>query len=114
MKSNLDELIFRLSRHSTNCGYLYLKRAVELVVDRGEFPRRRLTSGLYAQVAEDFGKTVSQVSRSIGRAAEDIWNNGGGEVLSKLLHKPLPERPTPGDLIYYIALIASGEKVRLL
>ncbi len=113
MTTMLDDLILRLSRHSTNSGYAYLKHAAELVVRQGKFPQRRLMSELYPQVAEDMGKTVCQVSRGICRATEDIWDNGGADLLRELLQKPWMERPAPGEMIYYIAYVASGGEVEL-
>ncbi len=113
MTISLEDLILRLSHRSTSSGYAYLKRAVEIVVQRGKYPQRRLMSELYPQVAADVGKTAPQVSRAICRAVEDIWENGEGALLRELLGKNRLERPAPGEMIYYLAYIVTDGEVEL-
>ena len=54
-------------------GYLYLVEAVELVVkDPGYL--RRITSGLYADVAKKYQTSPARAERAIRHAIETAWN----------------------------------------
>lgn len=111
MSLTVSEVILKISPHPSRSGYASLQRAAEIVVKRGVYRHGTLMSEIYPQVAEETGKTRDQVSRSIARATKEIWESEGIEEMKKLLGKPFFAKPSPGDMIFYLAYIATEGKL---
>lgn len=101
MPQSIDSCIGRIAGHPTHIGYQYLSKAVHLVLQYG-YPTRSLTIFLYPKISEETGATAHNVARAIARAVEDCWEHGSRRELEKVAGRHLPEKPTPGELVYYL------------
>lgn len=96
------QTIWRIAGRPTMTGYQQLTLAVFLVLRQGAFPVRRLTKQLYPQVAHMTGQSSQSISRSIARAAADCWDHGSRRELERIAGHRLTEKPSPGELIFYL------------
>ena len=98
-----ERLLHRIAGHITNSGYRYLAHAVDLARELSPSPFRRLTTTLYPLVADRFAVSHETVTRSIARAVQDIWLNGDRDVLEEIAGRQLAGKPSPGEVIYFLA-----------
>lgn len=91
-------------------GYLYLRKAITLVIDDMEY-LGAVTKGLYPCVAEEFNTTPSRVERAIRHAIEVAWSRGKIDTIDEIFGYTINNnrgKPTNSE---FIALIA--DKIRL-
>lgn len=101
--TNTEKLLRRMAGHITNSGYRYLACAIDLALTQNDYPFRRLTTALYPQVAELNQVSQETVTRSIARAVQDIWERGDRELLEEIAGRQLAGKPSPGEVIYFLA-----------
>ena len=92
-------VVHRLSGDPSRTGYGYLIKAVEVVIERGRFPYRRVMNELYSEIAQAYNTDVTNVSRELARTVEDIWDNGNHEYLEKIAGHQIDDKPSPSQLI---------------
>ena len=97
-----ESIVNRLSGDPSRIGYGYLAKAVEVVIERGQFPYRRVMNELYLEVAKAFDTDVTNVSRELARAVEDIWYCGNRKYLEKVAGHRVDDKPSPSQLIAQI------------
>ena len=54
-------------------------------------------------MADRFAVSHETVTRSIARAVQDIWLNGDRDVLEEIAGRQLAGKPSPGEVIYFLA-----------
>ena len=101
MQKSIYHTIHLLAGHPTRIGYRYLALAVSISIREG-YPARSLTTSLYPQVAAQSGAAASNVAREIARAVDDCWDYGDHKALELIAGWRLAEKPTPGEVIYYL------------
>ena len=106
-------LLGQINMSPTIQGYLYLRKAVNLVsVDISLL--RGITNRLYPMLAEAFDSTPSRVERSIRHAIESTVNKGNLEALHYLFGNtmdPQKGKPTNGEFIAMLAeYVRNGAK----
>ena len=90
----VKSVILRIAGRPTAIGYRQLTKAVTLVYQSGGTDR--------PQIVEEMGSTPQTVARNIARAVEDCWEHGDRKNLEGIARRRLNEKPSPGELIYYI------------
>ncbi len=98
----IQRLIIRISGRPSSIGCRQLSQAVALLLQRDSFPDRSLMSDLYPQIARLNHSTTQNVARNIARAAEACWEYGDRAELERVAGRRLPEKPTPGELLFYL------------
>ncbi len=86
-------------------GYYYLRDAILLVHDDFDL-MSRLTTGLYASVAEKYHSTPQRVERAMRHAIETAWNRGDIRVLEDFFGYTIHDtkgKPTNGEFIAMLA-----------
>jgi two-component system response regulator (stage 0 sporulation protein A) len=86
-------------------GYLYLKDAVIMVVDRVDL-LSRITKELYPAIAEKHFTTPSRVERAIRHAIEVAWDRGNMEYIQKVFGHTISQekgKPTNSEFIAMVA-----------
>ncbi|WP_434311485.1 sporulation initiation factor Spo0A C-terminal domain-containing protein [Hominifimenecus sp. rT4P-3] len=101
MKESIETLIYWIAGRPTRVGYRYLTAAIEIVLEDG-YPIRSLTTSLYPKIAERTGATTHSVARGLARAVDDCWEYGNRNALEQLVGRRLLEKPSPGEMIYYL------------
>ena len=101
MQTSIAHTINLIAGHPTRIGYHYLALAVSIALRDG-YPARGLTTVLYPQIAVVAESTPTNVSRDIARAVDDCWDHGDGKELERITGRHLAEKPTPGEVIYYL------------
>ena len=96
------QLVFYISAHSNQIGYEYLTYALELVRSDHSYIHK-LTKELYPAVALQFGVDRRTAGRAIARAVSDCWENGSRGRLEEVVGRQVLTKPTPGELIAYLA-----------
>lgn len=99
---SIETTIQSISGRPTMKGYRYLQLAVELCLEAGSFPNRRVIRELYEQIGEREHTTTGNVARNIARATDDCWDHGEPDELRKVVGRKLADKPTPAELIYYL------------
>jgi two-component system response regulator (stage 0 sporulation protein A) len=83
-------------------GYAYLQVGIALAIeDLGVL--RRVTRGLYPEIAMHFNSTASRVERSMRHAINLAWDRGYGENYIALTETPLEGKPSNSTFIGAIA-----------
>ncbi|MDR1640321.1 MAG: response regulator [Clostridiales bacterium] len=83
-------------------GYAYLQVGIALAIeDLGVL--RRVTRGLYPEIALHFNSTASRVERSMRHAINLAWERGFGENYISLTETPLEGKPSNSTFIGAIA-----------
>lgn len=86
-------------------GYYYLRDAILMVHNDFEL-MSRLTTGLYATVAEKYNSTPQRVERAMRHAIETAWNRGDIRVLEEFFGYTIHDtkgKPTNGEFIAMLA-----------
>lgn len=93
-------------RHHLSC-YDIMEHAVDLAVE--SYPAKPSMKVIGREVAHRADKPLSPsaVSRAMSRAAQDIWDNGSRENLTKIYGHPLREQPTAQSVIYTLSEYAA-------
>jgi two-component system response regulator (stage 0 sporulation protein A) len=93
-------------------GYLYLREAIILVVQRVEL-LGGVTKELYPSIAKKFATTPSRVERAIRHAIEVAWSRGNVELIHKLFgHTVNSDRGKPTNS-EFIAMVADKLRMEL-
>lgn len=82
-------------------GYIYLKEAVNLVLENPGM-LHKVTKSLYPGIAEKFDTTSTRVERSIRHAIELVWNRGDVKAISHTFgysEEHLRSRPANSEFI---------------
>jgi len=94
-------------------GYLYLRDAIELVIEDVDF-LGAVTKELYPEVAENFNTTSSRVERAIRHAIEVAWNRGNTEALTGYFsNNDITEKDDKPTNSQFIAKIADQLRLKL-
>ncbi|MFW5992005.1 MAG: sporulation transcription factor Spo0A [Halanaerobiaceae bacterium] len=91
-------------------GYIYLRKAIELVIKEIEY-LGAVTKELYPAVAEKFNTTPSRVERAIRHAIEVSWDRGNINALNKYFGNTVSANSGKPTNSQFIAKIA--DKLRL-
>ena len=91
-------------------GYIYLREAIELVINDIEF-LGAVTKELYPSVAEKYNTTPSRVERAIRHAIEVSWDRGNITALNKYFGNTVSANSGKPTNSQFIAKIA--DKLRL-
>lgn len=86
-------------------GYYYLRDAILMVHENFDL-MSRLTTGLYAKVAEKHNSTPERVERAMRHAIETAWNRGNLKVLEDFFGYTIHDskgKPTNGEFIAMLA-----------
>ena len=86
-------------------GYHYLRDAILLVHEDFDL-MNRLTTGLYATVADRYNSTPQRVERAMRHAIETAWNRGNIKVLEDFFGYTILDskgKPTNGEFIAMLA-----------
>lgn len=86
-------------------GYLFLKEAVSLVLEKPDI-LNRVTKELYPGIAKHFDSTPARVERSIRHAIEVVWSRKETQHISKLFgysEEHLESKPTNSQFIAMVA-----------
>ncbi|HVB10569.1 MAG TPA: sporulation transcription factor Spo0A [Bacillota bacterium] len=93
-------------------GYLYLREAIILVVQRVEL-LGGVTKELYPSIAKKFATTPSRVERAIRHAIEVAWSRGNVDLIHKLFgHTVNSDRGKPTNS-EFIAMVADKLRMEL-
>ena len=93
-------------------GYLYLREAIILVVQRVEL-LGGVTKELYPSIAKKFATTPSRVERAIRHAIELAWSRGNVDLIHKLFgHTVNSDRGKPTNS-EFIAMVADKLRMEL-
>ena len=95
-------LITRISGRPGSIGSRQLAQAVALLLQSPTFPNRSLMADLYPKIARLNNTTTQNVARNIARAAEACWEYGDRKELERVAGRRLLEKPTPGELLFYL------------
>jgi two-component system response regulator (stage 0 sporulation protein A) len=93
-------------------GYLYLREAICLVVQRVEL-LGGVTKELYPSIAKRYATTPSRVERAIRHAIEVAWNRGNVDVIHSLFGHTINSdrgKPTNSE---FIAMVADKLRMEL-
>jgi len=86
-------------------GYLYLRDAIIMVIDRVDL-LSRVTKELYPKIAAKYSTTPSRVERAIRHAIEVAWDRGNVEFIEKMFGHTINQekgKPTNSEFIAMVA-----------
>ncbi|MFW5976427.1 MAG: sporulation transcription factor Spo0A [Bacillota bacterium] len=106
----ITEVLHELGVPAHIKGYLYLREAIELVINEVDF-LGAITKELYPEVADKFNTTSSRVERAIRHAIEVVWERGNKEALNKYFGNTVSLKKGKPTNSQFIAKIA--DKLRL-
>lgn len=112
----ITEIFHKLGVPSHIKGYLYLKTAVELVVNEVEL-LGAITKKLYPKIAETYNSKDSRVERSIRHAIDLTWEQGNQNMLEKYFKNVITSsrgKPTNSQFIAKVADIIRIEAKKRL
>jgi two-component system response regulator (stage 0 sporulation protein A) len=111
---NLDvkitEILHHLGVPANIKGYLYLREAIELVINDIEL-LGSITKKVYPHVSESFKTTPSRVERAIRHAIEVTWDRGNMQALNNYFGNTVSAKSGKATNSQFIARIA--DKLRL-
>ncbi len=105
----ITEIMHKLGVPAHIKGYLYLREAIELVINNIEL-LGAITKELYPTVAKKFNTTSSRVERAIRHAIEVAWERGNEDELNRYFGNTITKDSKPTNS-QFIARIA--DKLRL-
>lgn len=113
---NLDmevtEIIHEIGIPAHIKGYLYLREAILMVVQRVEL-LGGVTKELYPAIAQKYKTTPSRVERAIRHAIEVAWSRGNVDMINSLFgHTVSQERGKPTNS-EFIAMVADKLRMQL-
>ena len=106
----ITDILYQLGIPAHIKGYLYLRDAIELVVNEVEY-LGAVTKKLYPKVAENFDTTPSRVERAIRHAIEVAWDRGNEKALNRYFGSTVSKKNGKPTNSQFIAKIA--DKLRL-
>ncbi len=106
----ITEIMHQLGVPAHIKGYLYIREAIELVINEVEL-LGAVTKELYPKVAETFNTTSSRVERAIRHAIEVAWERGNINALNKYFGNTVSSTSGKPTNSQFIAKIA--DKLRL-
>jgi two-component system response regulator (stage 0 sporulation protein A) len=86
-------------------GYLYLRDAIIMVVDRVDL-LSKITKELYPSIAQKYTTTPSRVERAIRHAIEVAWDRGNMEFIQRVFGHTISQekgKPTNSEFIAMVA-----------
>lgn len=86
-------------------GYLYLRDAIVMVVDRVDL-LSKITKELYPSIAEKYLTTPSRVERAIRHAIEVAWDRGNMDFIQRVFGHTISQekgKPTNSEFIAMVA-----------
>lgn len=92
------------------CGYRYLCRAVELVLQHPEW-MESMTNKLYPAIAEEFGSTSQRVERSMRYAVESAFDCGDLEEIERVFGYTVDREKGKPSNRQYIARMADSLRI---
>lgn len=109
LEVKITEVMHRIGVPAHIKGYLYLREAIQLVVERIDL-LGSITKELYPLVAENYNTTSSRVERAIRHAIEVSWQRGNMSAIQQIFGHSLSKDSKPTNS-QFIAKIA--DKLRL-
>lgn len=109
LEVRITEIMHRIGVPAHIKGYLYLREAIQLVVERLDL-LGGITKELYPLVAEKYSTTSSRVERAIRHAIEVSWQRGNMSAIQQIFGHSLSKDAKPTNS-QFIAKIA--DKLRL-
>lgn len=109
LEIRITEIMHRIGVPAHIKGYLYLREAIQLVVERLEL-LGGITKELYPLVAKKYDTTSSRVERAIRHAIEVSWHRGNMTAINQIFGHSLSKDSKPTNS-QFIAKIA--DKLRL-
>ncbi|MGO1470672.1 MAG: sporulation transcription factor Spo0A [Tissierella sp.] len=110
LESKITKIIQEIGVPAHIKGYLYIRKAIQIVVDDMDY-LGAITKELYPAVAKEYNTITSRVERAIRHAIEVAWNRGDVETLERIFGYTISNnkgKPTNSE---FIALIA--DRLRL-
>jgi len=110
MITKITNIIHQIGIPAHIKGYMFLREAVNLVVDDIEF-LSAVTKELYPSIGKKFNTTPSKVERAMRHAIDVAWSRGQIETINKIFGYTIQNekgRPTNSE---FIAMVA--DKLRL-
>lgn len=108
-ESEIESLLLTIGIPTHLLGFLYLTLAEKIIVENPEY-MRKITKGIYVDIAEQAGTTPYRVERCIRHAIEVAWLQGNYEYINFLFGNsvnPLKDKPTNSQFLsrlYYYFL----------
>jgi len=101
--SNMYHVIDSIAGHVGNRCYYILALSVKEM--QKYYPDRPpVMATIYSAVAKQIGSSVASVSKAVGRAVADIWENGDRKALEQIAGRKLVEKPSPKDLLVILTM----------
>lgn len=104
-KGAISSLLKELGISANLCGYIYIRRAIELVIDNNGI-MQQITKTLYPAIAKEYGSTPSRVERAIRHAVEVCFNRGDTKLMNNIFsncYSSEKGKPTNGEFIATVA-----------
>ncbi|MFW6278901.1 MAG: sporulation transcription factor Spo0A [Bacillota bacterium] len=108
----ITDILYELGIPAHIKGYLYLREAIELVVNEVEY-LGAVTKKLYPKVAENFDTTSSRVERAIRHAIEVAWDRGNEDALDEYFGSTITKKSGKPTNSQFIAKIADRLRLEL-
>ncbi|HSI65996.1 MAG TPA: sporulation transcription factor Spo0A [Planococcus sp. (in: firmicutes)] len=111
-KERASELLKEIGVPPHIRGFVYLKEAIALVLDKPEM-LNKVTKSLYPAIADIFDATPTRVERSIRHAIELVWNRTDISTFARLIgysEQHLKSKPTNSEFIAMVADRLRSEK----
>ncbi|GAB6139175.1 sporulation transcription factor Spo0A [Halanaerobaculum tunisiense] len=112
IEERITEIMHQIGVPAHIKGYLYLRKAIELVIADIEL-LGAVTKKLYPAVAEEFDTTASRVERSIRHAIEVSWKNGNIKAINKLFGNSVTSSSGKPTNSQFVAKIADKIRIEL-
>lgn len=74
-----------------------------LYIDQDAIGDLHVTRDVYPVVASMLGKNAQSVSKAVERLAVYCWNALDDELMMRIIGKQLHDRPTPREMLLYLA-----------
>ncbi|GAB6099002.1 sporulation transcription factor Spo0A [Halanaerocella petrolearia] len=112
IEERITEIMHEIGVPAHIKGYLYLRKAIEMVIDQVEL-LGAVTKKLYPSVAEEFDTTASRVERAIRHAIEVSWKNGNTQAINKIFGHSITSSSGKPTNSQFIAKIADKIRIEL-
>jgi len=93
-------------------GYLYLRKAIAMVVDDVEL-LGAVTKELYPLVAKEFNTTASRVERAIRHAIEVTWERGNTNAINRIFGHSVTSASGKSTNSQFVAKVADKLRIEL-
>jgi two-component system response regulator (stage 0 sporulation protein A) len=112
IEERITEIMHQIGVPAHIKGYLYLRRAIAMVVEEVDL-LGAVTKKLYPLVAEEFDTTASRVERAIRHAIEVAWDNGNMEAINEIFGHSITSSTGKPTNSQFIAKIADKIRIEL-